>query len=211
MRRYTAGTYPECPRIFLRKGGFAIGAHTRNRQGRLLLKIAVPVGAVAVIGLAAAVNADDSDKNLSISPERPPAATASTTVTPTSTPRGQHTPVSAPTTATPTATPTSAIPSPRPTTPKPQPTQAPTTQAPSAPTARPVPDVVGLSLEEAAVRLAAAGFGYQEVCVRGRDRGVVQQQPAAGAQWQVGGEVSLVVADRRCDDDHDDDGWRLLD
>ncbi|ROO84649.1 PASTA domain-containing protein [Actinocorallia herbida] len=169
----------------------------------MLVKIAVPVGAIAVIGLTVAFSGDDSDKNLTLTPERPAIATATSTVTPTEAPEtAEPTPVSAPTRTTATTPP--ATPTPRPTTssPKPPPPQPPATQAPPAPTTRAVPDVVGLSLNEAAVRLAQAGFGFAEICVRSREEGVLNQQPAAGQQWNPGGRVALYVASRRCDD-HD--------
>ncbi|MDX6739950.1 PASTA domain-containing protein [Actinocorallia sp. A-T 12471] len=180
----------------------------------MLWRIAVPVAAVAVVaGVAVAALGDDSD-DLALVPERPTAATASSSVTPSTTPHvARPSPVSAPTS--PSATPTSTAPKPQqstpaapPSQPHPQPpgTQPPATQEPPPPpTARPVPDVVGMSLDEAAAALAQAGFGYARVCVRGRDERVLYQQPTGGQEWTPGSEVALYVAGRRCRDDRDDD------
>lgn len=100
-------------------------------------------------------------------------------------------PASPSSTRTPPAAPAPASPAP---TPPPPPEQE------QRPAPRAVPNVVGLTVGEAAARLAASGYSYEVVCQdSGRPTGrVASQQPAAGQQWTIGGRVALFVPDWRC-------------
>ena len=114
------------------------------------------------------------------------------------------------------AKPVTAVPKPTVTTASPTPTRsktappaapstAPATSEPAAPA---VPGVVGLTVQQAAVTLAAAGYGHEVVCQDGFPTGrVASQQPAAGHQWSLGGRVALFVPQGRCRSDRPDRPW----
>ncbi|MCD0449912.1 PASTA domain-containing protein [Actinocorallia sp. API 0066] len=146
--------------------------------------VAATAGAFGVAGFG------DDTEDLAIAPERPAAATATTSIVPSTAPQlasQSPKPVAPPS---PTETPTSQAPPSQPPAP---PSSVP---PPPDPNLRTVPDVVGLSVDEAAARLAAAGFGYGTVCVRGRSGRVVAQNPTPGREWTAGGEVAIVVSGR---------------
>ncbi len=190
-----------------------MGAHTRRRP--VTAKAAGAAAVLAVAGLSVALlGADGDSESPADAGERRTLAPATASASPDDGGETAQPEISArPVTAVPKPTATTASPTPTrsKTAPPAAPSQsaAPTAPAADEPAAPVVPGVVGLTVEQAASALAAAGYGHEVVCQEGFPTGrVASQQPAAGQQWSPGGRVALFVPQGRCRSDRPGRPWQ---
>ncbi|GAA0952690.1 PASTA domain-containing protein [Actinocorallia libanotica] len=195
-----------------------MGAHGRKRP--INAKAAGAVAVVAVAGLAVGLMGSDGDSDETAARETAlvvvPSSASAAPQQGTTQPHISSKPVSAaPRPTTVSATPTEPSPAPSKTRPATTPTSPPAPASPPAAPAPPpapatpaVPHVVGMSVNEAAAALAAAGYGHQVVCQEGPATGrVASQLPAGGQQWNPGGQVALFVTSWRCRGERPDRPW----
>ncbi|MEO3783946.1 PASTA domain-containing protein [Actinocorallia sp. B10E7] len=180
-----------------------MGTHARRRP--VTVKAVGAVAVLAAVGLSVALLGSDGESGAPDGDAVRTLAPATTSASPEESP---STELSAKVVTTPPA-PSTAPASPAPVRDKTAATATPAAApAKPAPAAGVVPGVVGLSVEQAAVKLAAAGYGHQVICQEGTPTGrVASQQPAAGQKWSPGGRVALFVPQKRCRTGRPDKPW----